>query len=361
MRYTFVGAGGIGGLLGCFMARAGCDVTFVERWQEHVDAINRNGMRIDGVRGNHHVEVKAVTPDTLADLAPLEAVVVAVKSHDTRAALEQLLPHSTAETAFVSMQAGENLFIFEDVVGAERTVGADPNYGAALVDPGHLEAGFPNYIWIGELHGHVSDRLRRFQQDFLNWTPTVITDNIVSTVWTKFVYGSQIVLSAITDKTSGEALQRPLTRMVAGEVVREAIKVADALEIQLVGFDFFDPDPYRHASATDASGLHFWIEHAWPRHEVFREHSFHKFIKTGSGLRWDLTYRKRKSEGTAMLHALIRAAEKGGVPVPFNKALLEVISEIENGVRPLSDDNFDDLSRMIAARGGELHRTLEAA
>jgi 2-dehydropantoate 2-reductase len=354
MRYTFVGAGGIGGLIGSWMARAGCDVTFVDKWPEHVAAINRDGMQITGSRGNHHVTVKAMTPDDLASLAPLEVVVVAVKSHDTRQALEQLLPYATEDTAFVSMQAGENLFIFEEVVGSERTIGADPNFGGALVDPGHLEAGFPNYIWIGEMNGALTPRLQQLQQDFLNWSPTYITDNIKGTVWTKFVYGSQIVLTAITDKASGEALESETARLVAGEVVKEAIGVADGLQLKLVGFDFFDPAPYQLATPGDTSGLHFWIQHAWPRHEVFRAPSFHSFVKTGSGLRWDLTYRKRKSEGTAMLRALIRAADSVNIPVPFNRALLQVIEEIERGERSLSNDNFGDLAAMIVKEGGEL-------
>jgi 2-dehydropantoate 2-reductase len=360
VRYTFIGAGGIGGLIGTAMARAGCDVTFVDRWPEHVEAIASGGMRVTGSRGTYTVAVEACTPEALASLAPLRTVVVAVKSHDTRAALEQLLPHADADTAFVSMQAGENLATFEDVVGPERSIGADPNFGGALVDPGHLEAGFPNYIWIGELDGRITPRLQALQQDFLNWLPTYITDDIKGTVWTKFVYGSQIVLTAITDKTSGEALDTPAARIVAGELVAEAIRVADGLRLDLVGFDFFDPAPYRDATPDDASGLHFWIDHAWPRHEVFRAPSFHTFVKTGSGLRWDLTYRKRKSEGTAMLQALLRAADSVGVPTPFNRSLLRVIEEIERGDRPLSEANFGDLAEMIAQEGGELHRTLRS-
>jgi 2-dehydropantoate 2-reductase len=358
MRYTFVGAGGIGGLIGTWMTHAGCDVTFVDRWPEHVAALADRGVEITGSRGRHHVPVRAITPDRLAEMAPLETVVVAVKSHDTRAALEQLLPYATSETAFVSMQAGENLFVFEEVVGRERTIGADPNFGGALVDPGHLEAGFPNYVWIGEMDGRLTPRLQRLQQDLMHWTPTYQTDNIKGTVWTKFVYGSQIVLSAITDRPSGEGMEREVARIVAGELVAEAIRVADGLGLRLVGFDFFDPEPYRRATPEDPSGLHFWIRHAWPRHEVFRGPSFHRFVKTGSGLRWDLTYRKRKSEGTAMLHALIRAADGVGVPVPFNRALLDVIEEIERGERPMQDANFDDLAATIAQRGGRLHGTL---
>ena len=92
------------------------------------------------------------------------------------------------------MQAGENIHIVEETVGSERTIGADPNYGGALVDPGHLEAGFPNYIWIGEMDGQYTSRLRQLQLDLMHWTPTYVTDNIQGVIWTK-------ICLCITDST----------------------------------------------------------------------------------------------------------------------------------------------------------------
>jgi 2-dehydropantoate 2-reductase len=332
------------------MARAGCDVTFVDRWEEHVQAINEHGMYVDGARGEHRIEVPAFTPDQLEKLAPLDTVIVAVKSHDTRGALEQLLPYSTPETAFVSMQAGMNLPIFEEIVGGERTVGADPNYGGALVDPGHVEAGFPNYIWIGELDGSFTPRLRQLQLDLNNWTPTLMTDNIRGTVWSKFAFGSQIVLSALSEQKLASRSQR----LVAGAMVREAIRVADALDLELQHFDFFDPDPYRVEDADDTDGVLLWIERAWPRHDVFRQHGHHDYVKTGSGMRWDILYRKRASETTAMMDALRREAERAGVEIPLNLAVLRIIREIESGQRSMTDENFDELSEIIEEEGASL-------
>ncbi len=63
----------IGGLAGAYMTRAGYDVLLVDRWQEHVDALNQKGLYIDGVRGKMTVPVKACTPDGLK--GPLEAFV----------------------------------------------------------------------------------------------------------------------------------------------------------------------------------------------------------------------------------------------------------------------------------------------
>ncbi len=43
MKVTIIGAGAIGGLAGAYMTRAGYDVTLVDRWREHVDALNERG------------------------------------------------------------------------------------------------------------------------------------------------------------------------------------------------------------------------------------------------------------------------------------------------------------------------------
>ena len=59
MKITILGAGAIGGLAGAYMTRAGHDTTLVDRWAEHVQALNAQGLRIDGVRGDLTVPVRA--------------------------------------------------------------------------------------------------------------------------------------------------------------------------------------------------------------------------------------------------------------------------------------------------------------
>jgi 2-dehydropantoate 2-reductase len=61
MRFVMLGAGAIGGVVGGQLARAGFDVLFVDPLQEHVDAINRDGLHLRGVHGHHVLRVPAVT------------------------------------------------------------------------------------------------------------------------------------------------------------------------------------------------------------------------------------------------------------------------------------------------------------
>ena len=89
-----IGAGAIGGLAGGYMTKAGHDVLLVDRWKEHVDALNDKGMIIDGVRGDLTIPVKAATPDQLS--GDLGVVLIATKSQHTLEALQQIVPLLTS-------------------------------------------------------------------------------------------------------------------------------------------------------------------------------------------------------------------------------------------------------------------------
>ena len=59
MRVAIVGAGGVGGLLGGLLARAGAEVTVLARGA-HADAIREHGLRVDSPLGRFTAPVVAV-------------------------------------------------------------------------------------------------------------------------------------------------------------------------------------------------------------------------------------------------------------------------------------------------------------
>src|SRR5205823_4215598 len=75
------GAGAIGGTIGAHLARAGHDVTFVDRVPDHVVAINGAGLRIEGPLAQFVARAPAFVPDDL--IGEFEHVVLAVKAQDT--------------------------------------------------------------------------------------------------------------------------------------------------------------------------------------------------------------------------------------------------------------------------------------
>src|ERR1700748_557310 len=98
------GAGAIGGTLGAHLARAGHDVTMVDVVVDHVDAINRDGLRITGPIAEFTARMPAFTPQTLN--GAWDTIVLATKAHHTDPAVRALAPYLTAAGCVVSAQNG---------------------------------------------------------------------------------------------------------------------------------------------------------------------------------------------------------------------------------------------------------------
>ncbi len=358
MKVTIIGAGAIGGLAGAYMSRAGCDVLLVDRWREHVDALNRYGLRVDGVRGNLTIPVRACTPDDLE--GPLEAVLIATKSQHTEAALEQLLPHFGPDTFIVSYQNGFNepgiVAALEraGLGGKERVMGSIPNYGGALVDPGYIEFVHEGPIQLGEMTGERTPRLAALSEMLSSLTEVKLSDNIWGQVWSKEVYSAQVVFSALADARIHETLGVERYARVAGAVVREALEIAEANGITVEAFDFFDPANYKPETPADTRKLLDNINHAIWLLKKDQKEDAHQFKKKGSGIWWDIVYRNRPSEVRASNGKLVAYGKAAGVDVRLNEKLCAMIYEIEAGERELGFHNYDELEAYVRETGKAL-------
>src|SRR5579871_181988 len=104
MRVAVMGSGGLGGYFGALLAKGGTDLSFVARGA-HLDAMRRNGLRVEGGPEPFHLEHVHVTDDP-GEIGSVDLVMVCVKLWDTDAALEQLRPLVGPGTALVSFQNG---------------------------------------------------------------------------------------------------------------------------------------------------------------------------------------------------------------------------------------------------------------
>lgn len=301
MKITIIGAGAIGGLAGAFMSRAGHDVTLTDRWAEHVEALKSGGLRIDGVRGDMQIPVTAVHPHELS--GPLDMVLIATKSQHTIEALGSIVPLLTPQSAIVSFQNGFNepdmVAALNDagLPGERMIIGAIPNYGGALVDPGHIEFVHEGPIQLGEMDGTTTARLTELAQRLSALTEVQLSANIWGQIWAKEVYASQVVFSALVDDRIRNTLGVERYARIAGAIVREALEIADANGIEVQAFDFFDPGNYRVRTAADTQRLLDNINHAiWLLKKDQETRPQHEFRKKGSGIWWDIVYRKRPSE-----------------------------------------------------------------
>lgn len=131
-----VGAGAVGCYFGGMLARAGFPVTLIGR-AAHVEAIQRDGLLIDGLHLRERIAVRASTELTAARDAHL--VLFCVKTTDTETTARALAQHLGAASVVVSMQNGvdnaERIRAASDI----HAVAAVVYVAAAMIAPGEVK------------------------------------------------------------------------------------------------------------------------------------------------------------------------------------------------------------------------------
>ena len=230
-KVAVLGAGAMGSLFGSQLAEGGLDVTLIDIWREHVDAINGGGLRVVGHRGEHRVKVTATTDP--ASCGAADVVLVQCKAASTTAAVRNALDAGLFhdDSVAISFQNGlGNEEMIAEVIGAERVLGGVTAQGASIEGPGciHSYADLPSQI--GQMEGGVSERAtaiaRVFSEHGLETTPS---RHIRHDIWKKLMVNVGVsAMSGITNLTIGAAIAIPWLRRMCYGAVAEAVPVAQA-------------------------------------------------------------------------------------------------------------------------------------
>jgi 2-dehydropantoate 2-reductase len=342
MTTTIYGAGAIGGLIGACMARAGEDVLLVDKVAEHVDAITTGGLRISGF-ASFTAHPRACTPAGLR--GPLGLTFLAVKSQDTEAALDVLVPLAGPDTVVVSLQNGMNPPRIAERLGAGRTVGAFVSFPADWQGPGHIEHGGAGNVWIGELDGRITPRLSAIQRLLAHAVGAHVTDNIFGYLWAKQIDCSLLFAQAVTDETFADVFGDKRYQPVLIALVGEGVGVAQAAGVRLQGFDAFDPLKLRPRTPAE-------VEEARVVLDRFADFCRPR-VKVRSGPWRDLAVRKRPTEVDHMIGWVIGEGRRRGIPMPLNEHLVQQVHEIEAGRRTRGLTNLDELEARRARLYGD--------
>ncbi|MGE5760243.1 MAG: ketopantoate reductase family protein [Gemmatimonadota bacterium] len=335
------GAGAIGGTLGAYLARAGHDVTLVDIVPEHVSAINRAGLTISGPIATFTAPLPAFTPDMLH--GAWDTIILATKAQHTAAAARALLPHLTSAGCVVSAQNGLNELTIAEIVGEARTVGAFVNFGADYLEPGSILYGGRGTVRVGEAFGaeRVTPRVLAIRDAWRDFDErAAATPNIWGYLWGKEAYGAMLFATALTNDSIADSLARPEYRGLYIALAREILAVALARGVRPEAFDGFDPAAYLPDAPAGAAeqSLDQLVAHN------------RKSAKTHSGIWRDLAVRKRPTEVDAQLGIIVALGAEAGVPAPLTAAVVDLIHEIERGVRPQSLEALEALAARMPGR-----------
>jgi len=326
------GAGAMGGTLGAHLVREGFPVFFVDRDPEHVEAMNRSGLRITGPVAEFTVPAQAVLPGDLQ--GHYSTVFLCVKAHHTREAVAEVARHLERQGAVISIQNGLNEMVIEEVVGPARTVGAFVNFGADCLEPGVIHWGGRGAVVVGELDGRLTLRVKAIHRMLTFLEPrAVVTDNIFGYLWGKLAYAALLFATALTDAPIAEVLARERFRPLLVALAREVVAVAEARGVRLEGFDGFDPGAFGPGAAPEAATRSLDDLVAFNRRSA----------KTHSGIWRDLAVRHRPTEVDAQLGIVVELGREVGVPTPLLERLVHLIHEIEWGKRSQGWETLEEL------------------
>jgi 2-dehydropantoate 2-reductase len=337
-RIAFVGAGAIGGYIGANLAACGHDVTLIDPWPAHVEAIRANGMRLHGMT---EAETRTVTVNALditevqqlATQRPIDIAFIAVKSYDTVWATRLIRQYLAPGGFVVSSQNCINEERIAGVVGWGRTVGCvvGGGVGVELVEPGHVRRTMtknPNVVsfHVGEPHGRISRRVQELATMLDDIDTAHATDNLWGERWTKLcVNGMRNGVSAATGLGGNARDGHDAIRRLCIRLGGESVRVGQALGFKLGKIGVLDPEKLALASEGNRGAL-AEIEalilagtNAAGRSDLQRPSMAQDMAK---GRRTEIEF----------MNGFI--AEKGaevGVPAPTHGMLTAVVKRVERG------------------------------
>jgi 2-dehydropantoate 2-reductase len=350
-RIAIVGAGAVGGYIAAHMTRAGYDVTAVDPWPEHVEAMRTRGLEITGMTASEAFtqRMKAIHITELQDVIrerPFDIAVVSVKSYDTIWATRMIAQYLSDDGFVVSAQNCVNEERIAGVVGWGRTVGCmvGNNFAVDLYEPGKIRRTMPKdgkvaSLEVGEVHGRITPRLLELADMLQSVDKTKATTNLWGVRWSKLVVnGMRNGVSAATGLGGNERDRHDRIRRVVIKLAGEAVNVGRALGLDLEKIAGVEPDLYARAADNDPAAL--------------AELEAKMLEGTKSSARSDLQRpsmaqdiaKGRRTEIDYMNGYIAEKGEATGVPAPTHAALTRIVREVERGRRAPKPENLFGLT-----------------
>ncbi len=305
MKIAIFGVGAMGSVYAGLMAEAGHETWAVDIWQDHVDAINKTGLRVEGASGDRVVQGINATSNA-DDVGNCDLYVLATKASGVGAAAKTIAPLMGSESIVITIQnglgAGERIAQFMETTRV--LLGVADGFGASMKGPGHVHHNAMNLIRVGAMNGGMTERLERitgvWQQ--AGFTAKAFED-IDQLIWGKYI--CNVAFSGpctVFDYTLGELMADPAVWSIAQGCALEVYALGQARDI---AFTFDDPIEYVTAFGNKMPDA---------RPSMLLDH-----------------HAERPSEIDAINGMAVELGRQLGIPTPYNEVLSAVIRQREAG------------------------------
>ncbi len=319
MRIYMIGTGAMGGVYGGLLCRAGFDVTLIDVREDHLGAIQRQGLTIDGVRGHHVIRVPA--RNDYAGLPPADLAIIFTDTNATQQSAQSACAVLKPEGFALTLQNGiGNVEALSKALGERRVVAGVTMNSCANPEPGRVLYTNAGLTSIGELDGQKTPRIQEITR-VLNKAEieTEVISDPMAQIWNKFVLNCAVnALSAVSGLRSGEIYRTPEMSALQDRIIDEILLVVERKGIRLP-----EADPRKKIKS------HCQVRYNKP--------SMMQHVEQG-----------RRTEIDSLNGALLREAKALGLALPYNEALVAIVKGVEKSRRQALHEPPRDYAKLEA-------------
>lgn len=338
-RIAVFGAGAAGSYIGAFLTREGHDITLIDMWGQHVDAMNEKGLSVSGSQGPFTVPVKAVhLTDAINITEPFDIIFLAMKSYDTEWSSHFIKRFLSPTGVVVNSQNCMNDALTASIVGYERQVGCIMSgitvalWEPALVDRGGQPGRDRGHVVyrVGELHGQITPRVEEIAEMLSCIDASQATTNIWGERWSKLTTNSVgNPVGAMTGLPSQQFAQDPRARLIQVQIAKETCQVGLALNVNIAPVSGVEASTW--AKADDG--------------EVFEELDA-KFQPRPGASDWRSSMAQdvvkgRQTEIEYMNGYTVKRGLELGIATPVSAAIVDVVKQIDAGTLKPDPSNVE--------------------
>lgn len=327
-----VGAGAIGGITAALLKKDGYNVEIVCKYDDYAKLIESDGIEISGACGSFKISMKAYA--SVKDVKGKKDLVFhATKAAEMIEAARDIRSVLSDEGKVISMQNGICEDDLAEVLGKERVIGCITGWGGTMLSQGRLEMTSTGDFVIGYTDRKADEYLTGVGKIMSSVVPVRISDNIIGHLYSKLIVNACITsLGAICGLYLGRMLSVRKVRNIFIEIIREAVAVAEKMEINIEVFGGrLDFKKFVEGAGFSAS---------LKRHAMLRIMGF-KYRRLKSSSLQSLE-RGKTTEVDYFNGYIARNGKKLNVDAPINALIAEMIHEIEQGRREIAFSNFSD-------------------
>jgi 2-dehydropantoate 2-reductase len=302
MKIAVIGAGAMGSLFGALLAEGGHKVWLCDIWQDHINALKQNGLKIEREGETRTVRLNAASDPR--QIGESELVLIFVKSTQTQSAAQSAALLADRNGWVMTLQNGMgNAEIIAEHTPSNRVLAGTTSHGATMLKAGSIRHAGAGPTTVGMWAGGAKEFqiARKIADQFTQaGIETVAVEAVRPVIWDKLLVNVGInAITALTGIKNGQILDLESTREISRVAVEEAAAVAQAQGIEI------RKDPVAHvfqvAAATAANR---------------------------SSMGQDVDHR-RPSEIKAINGFVVREAGRMGLTAPVNQTLSALVETME--------------------------------